>query len=155
MAIGGTLQGEVFVDASFAIALVNSNDQLHDVALESARRIQSSGVRLVTTQAVLLEIGNALAKRRFRDHAVQLLASLQADPNVEIVPLTTVLFDGAVALFRDRQDKEWGLIDCLSFVVMADRGIREAPVLMNTLSRRASGHFCERFDPELPANSAP
>jgi predicted nucleic acid-binding protein len=32
----------------------------------------------------------------------------------------------AFQLFSDRADKEWGLTDCVSFVVMADRGTREA-----------------------------
>jgi predicted nucleic acid-binding protein len=29
-------------------------------------------------------------------------------------------------MFRSRQDKEWGLVDCVSFVVMQNRGIAEA-----------------------------
>jgi predicted nucleic acid-binding protein len=32
----------------------------------------------------------------------------------------------AADLFRRRPDKDWSLTDCLSFVVMADRGIRTA-----------------------------
>ncbi|MFM6219167.1 MAG: PIN domain-containing protein, partial [Dolichospermum sp.] len=26
-----------------------------------------------------------------------------------------------------REDKEWGLVDCISFIVMQDRGISDAP----------------------------
>lgn len=126
MATGATRHDELFIDASFAIALINGHDQLHAAALTAANRVRSDGLRLVTTQAVLLEIGNALAKQRYRNDAVRLLASLQADPTVEIVPLTSSLFERAFALFCERQDKEWGLIDCLSFVVMTDRGIHEA-----------------------------
>jgi uncharacterized protein len=29
-------------------------------------------------------------------------------------------------LYRDRPDKAWSLTDCISFVVMADKGIRDA-----------------------------
>lgn len=32
----------------------------------------------------------------------------------------------AVALFQNRSDKAWSLTDCLSFVVMQDRGIQQA-----------------------------
>ncbi|MCW3098902.1 MAG: hypothetical protein JWL77_4520 [Chthonomonadaceae bacterium] len=42
---------------------------------------------------------------------------LEADPNVEIVPLADDLFARAFQLYRSRPDKEWGLIDCVSFMV--------------------------------------
>jgi predicted nucleic acid-binding protein len=126
MATGATRPGELFADASFVIALVNAHDQLHAAALTAASRVRNDGLLLVTTQAVLLEIGNALAKQRYRNDAVRLLTSLQSDPTVEIVPLSNALFERAFTLFREREDKEWGLIDCLSFVVMTDHGIREA-----------------------------
>lgn len=126
MATGATRPNELFVDASFVIALVNAHDQLHAAALNAAGRVRIDCLRLVTTQAVLLEIGNALAKLRYRNDAVRLLSSLQSDPTVEIVTLSNALFDRAFTLFRERKDKEWGLIDCLSFVVMTERGIREA-----------------------------
>jgi len=52
--------------------------------------------------------------------------SLQGDANVEIVPLARPLIERAMKLYSERPDKEWGLTDCASFVVMEDRGIREA-----------------------------
>jgi predicted nucleic acid-binding protein len=55
-----------------------------------------------------------------------LLASLLADPTVEIIPLTDHLLGQAIELFSSRRDKEWGLTDCLSFVVMAGQGIDQA-----------------------------
>ena len=85
-----------------------------------------SYLRLVTTQAILLEIGNALSKQKYRSAAIQLLESLEADPNIEIVPLTNELYNAAFQLFKSRQDKEWGLVDCISFLVMQNRAITEA-----------------------------
>lgn len=81
---------------------------------------------MVTTRAVLLEIGNALASQRFRTAAVQLLDALEADPAVGIAPLTDNLYTQALTLYRSRPDKEWGLIDCLSFVVMHERKLTDA-----------------------------
>jgi predicted nucleic acid-binding protein len=80
----------------------------------------------VTTRAVLLEIGNALSRERYRTAAVRLLEALEADPDVGIVPLTESLYAQAVALFRDRPDKDWGLTDCVSFVVMRERRMTSA-----------------------------
>jgi len=75
---------------------------------------------------VLLEIGNSLAKLRHRSSAARILTSLEADPLVEIVPLTDELYHEALQLYRERSDKEWGLVDCVSFIIMQDRGITEA-----------------------------
>jgi predicted nucleic acid-binding protein len=80
----------------------------------------------VTTRAVQLEIGNALSKRRYRQAAVQLLGALEADPLVEIIPLSETLYLQALQLYRERQDKEWGLVDCISFIVMTERNLTEA-----------------------------
>jgi predicted nucleic acid-binding protein len=88
--------------------------------------LEAARTQLITTRAVLLEIANSLAKVRYRTAGVQLLTSLETDPNVEIIPLTDVLFDSAFHLHRQRHDKEWGLTDCVSFVVMHDRGLTVA-----------------------------
>jgi predicted nucleic acid-binding protein len=45
---------------------------------------------------------------------------------VEIVPLSEDLYQRALLLFAERGDKEWSLVDCLSFVVMQDRDIQAA-----------------------------
>ena len=117
---------EFFLDTPFAIALSAITDQNHAKALELAEQIESQNICLVTTQAILLEIGNALSKQKYRAAAIQLLESLESDPNVKIVPLTNELYDAAFQLFRSRQDKEWGLVDCISFVVMQSLSITEA-----------------------------
>jgi predicted nucleic acid-binding protein len=117
---------EVFLDTSFAIALSAITDQNHAKAVALAEQIEDENLCLVTTQAILLEIGNALSKQRYRSAAIQLLESLEADPNIEIVPLTNELYNAAFQLFRSRQDKEWGLVDCISFLVMQNRAITEA-----------------------------
>lgn len=74
----------------------------------------------------MFEIGNALAKRRYRAAAVRLLDAIEHDPVVEVVPLSEQLYARAVELYRERPDKEWGLTDCASFVLMRERGIADA-----------------------------
>lgn len=117
---------EVFLDTAYAIALANVRDALHPKAVQVAQDLRAQQTKLVTTRAVLLEIGNALASQRFRTAAVQLLDALEADPTVGIVPLTNDLYAQALILYRSRIDKEWGLVDCLSFVVMRERMLTEA-----------------------------
>lgn len=42
------------------------------------------------------------------------------------ISVSTELFDRAVALYAARMDKEWGITDCISFVVMQERGLTAA-----------------------------
>ena len=63
---------------------------------------------------------------RHRAAAVRLLTALENDPAVEIVGLSDDLYHKAFELFHARPDKDWGLIDCFSFIVMADNGITDA-----------------------------
>lgn len=115
-----------FVDTSYVIALSVSNDDCHERAVSLAREIGNSKARLLTTVGVLLEIGNFLAKQRYRSSAVRLLEAMQSDPMLSIVPLSMRLYKEAVWLYEERNDKEWGLTDCCSFVVMRKRGLTDA-----------------------------
>ena len=55
-----------------------------------------------------------------------MLDALEADPNVEIGSLSEPLYVEGLMLFRQRPDKDWGLTDCMSFVLMQELGITEA-----------------------------
>ena len=120
------MKTEVFLDAAYAIALSVPKDSYHQRAVLLADELEASKTRLVTTRAVMLEIGNALSKQRYRHAAVELLRSLEADPNVTIVPLSEDLYAQAFRLYRERPDKDWGLTDCISFIAMQGRKITEA-----------------------------
>jgi uncharacterized protein len=120
------VKSDVFLDASHLIALASIGDEYHRKAIEVAEKIATEGRRVVTTEAVLLEVGNSLAKRRYRQGVVALLRSLTDDTSAIIEPITTVLFHRGLDLFEARLDKEWGLVDCISFVVMWDRALTEA-----------------------------
>lgn len=117
---------EAFLDAAYAIALSAPGDGFHAKAYALAEQMERDETKIVTTRAVLLEIGNALGKQRYRTDGVALLEALEEDSNVEIVPLTEDLFARAFQLYRSRLDKEWGLIDCVSFTVMQERDITAA-----------------------------
>ena len=114
---------ETFVDTSFVIAVVNRRDQHHAEAMGLADLYD--GEPLVTTEAVLLEIGNALANQ-YRAEAVATIEGFLESAEVTIVRIDMGLFERGFELYKNHMDKTWGFIDCLSFVVMKERGIVDA-----------------------------
>ena len=48
------------------------------------------------------------------------------DPQIEVIPFSEELNAGALRLFADRSDKDWSRTDCVSFLVMRSRNIRQA-----------------------------
>jgi predicted nucleic acid-binding protein len=77
---------------------------------------------LLTTEVVLIEIADGLSAPRFRAAAISSIEMLSTNPLAEIVNLSTDLYQRGFELYKNRLDKGWGLTDCISFVVMADRG---------------------------------
>lgn len=88
---------DAFVDTSFVVALVNKKDQYHSQAIELASRFDKRP--LVTTDAILLEVGNALA-RNFRTEFIQIIEHFIASDEVQIVHLNADLFRLAFELYR-------------------------------------------------------
>ena len=97
---------EVFLDSSFAIALSSPSDLHHVCAVQLSEELEREGTRLITTRAILFEIGNGLSKLRHRQAAVGLLLALERDSRVEIVPVSEELYHSALDLFQRRTDKE-------------------------------------------------
>jgi hypothetical protein len=111
---------QLFVDTGYIIALINETDRNHGQALALADKYD--GYPLVTTDAVLLEIGNALS-RIGRSQAVEIINYFQQAAEVTLVHLNPMLFRAAVRMFEQYADKTWGLVDCVSFLVMREMKI--------------------------------
>ena len=113
----------VFADTFYFLALLDSEEPRHRQAFQSSR---DASLRLVTTEWVMVEFADAYSQPPDRADFVSLYCVLADHPLVKILPADTRLFQGAVDLFEQRQDKNWSLTDCLSFLVMQQEGITEA-----------------------------
>ena len=113
----------ILVDTLFVVALINRDDQYHRKAVELSEIFEGS--RLIVTDAILLEIGNALASG-YRAEAALAIEQFLDSEEVDIIRLDPDLFGRALELYKSRSDKFWGLVDCISFLVMKERGIGEA-----------------------------
>jgi len=104
-----------FIDSSFAIALVNEKDELHSIANELSNDYE--GQPLVTTDAIILEIGSALSKR-YREDSFVLIEDFMSSSEVEVVHLDHSLLTKGFEIYKSYKDKSWSLTDCISFVTM-------------------------------------
>lgn len=114
----------VFADTSYWIALLNPKDALHDRAVALSR----PGMLLVTTEMVLTELLNEFAARgpALRAAVTNLVTRLKTNQKTTVVPQSTELFHQALQLYSQRIDKDWGVTDCASFVVMERHNIKDA-----------------------------
>ena len=116
----------VFLDTAYANALINTRDQWHERAVVWQERLAKERRPLLSTEFVLVEIADGLAAVQFRKHAVQMINLLQGNQFVEIVPLSSKVFEEALELYKKRMDKGWGLTDCTSFIVMQHYDVIDA-----------------------------
>ncbi|MDT4954947.1 MAG: uncharacterized protein QOJ02_3085 [Acidobacteriota bacterium] len=84
------MPNRTFVDTSFVLALINERDQYYHQAEALSHRFDNS--LLITTDAVLLEIGNALAKD-FRKEAIEIIRALRNSKRVEVVQVDGELLE--------------------------------------------------------------
>lgn len=116
----------VFPDADYWVAVFNPREELHEIAAKVTQSLQS--VHIVTSEMVLVEVLNFFHKGgdALRAFAVGAIEKIIKDPNVTVVPQTRDQFRCALQRFKERPDKKWSLTDCASFLIMEERGIREA-----------------------------
>jgi predicted nucleic acid-binding protein len=90
------------------------------------RHYDSKNARLVTTEFVLLEVADALSAPSIRSQTIGFIDGLRQLPILQIVPASQVLFTVGWTFYGQRSDKDWGLTDCTSFVVMVEEQITQA-----------------------------
>jgi uncharacterized protein len=119
-------QRVVLLDTSFILALENRDDPFHDRAKTLVRELAQVGAILVLHWGILLEIGDGYARIDRREKGCELLRRMVEDEGFRVVPLSESLLRDAIALYRQRQDKGWGLTDCISFTLMRQESIVDA-----------------------------
>lgn len=125
----------VFLDTVGLLALWNRRDQWHDDARSVFDNLAAARTRLVTTNEVLLECGNAAARHPFRPLVVQLRNQLSAGGNL-LAPSMTEWEDAWMAYSRG-EAAQAGIVDHISFAVMRREGLKRA--FSNDQHFRAAG----------------
>ena len=116
----------VFLDTNGWLALLNASDALHVEAKSLWAELLADGSSLVLTSWVVAETGNGLARTSARARFSEAVEMIQESSRARLIAVSDVLFRRALELYSARPDKTWGLVDCASFVIMADEGISRA-----------------------------
>ena len=119
---------DLFADTSGWGHIVDPTQAFHARAANLYRAARKQNRRVITTNYILTELIALMSSplRIPRPKAIEFIESLKTSPHVEVIHVDASLDDQAWQLLKNRQDKAWSLVDCASFVVMAQRGLIEA-----------------------------
>lgn len=120
---------EVFLDTGYLLALELSNDQYHALATQHWQNAIQSLPVLVTTSYVFNEVVTYYSSRGLHDKAVAIGSMLLHSASVRLIHVDESLLYEGWTYFQQHKDKTYSLTDCISFVIMARRGIASAYAL--------------------------
>jgi hypothetical protein len=113
----------IFLDTSYLLALIRKKDTQHEAALAASANHPGP---FITTDLVLVEFANCLSQPPYRATAVAIIEKIRSDRNTSVISFDSEGMEKALALYKRRLDKAWGLVDCFSFVVMKERRLKVA-----------------------------
>ncbi len=112
-----------FGDTSYYLALLIPQDVHHEAARALAVGLHRT---VVTSEFILLEVGNYLSAPTGRTKFGPFLRTVFADRITTVVPASSALLARGFEFYQRRADTAWSLTDCISFVVMEEQSIVDA-----------------------------
>jgi len=112
-----------FLDTSYLLALIRKKDKQHQIALAAS---ENHSGPFITTDLILVEFANCLSQPPYRATAVAIIEKIRSDRNTTVISFDSEGMNKALALYKKRPDKSWGLVDCFSFVVMKEKRVKVA-----------------------------
>ena len=114
----------VFLDTVGLLAVWDIDDQWHDAADRAYKQIVSSRQPIVTTTFILLECGNAAARRVYREDVCILRRTLEERGEVTVP--TEHDWESAWEAYQQGDAARAGIVDYVSFAVMRRLGLQQA-----------------------------
>jgi len=114
------------LDTSYLITLEASDDQNHRIAVKHLKSLIKSLPPLVITSYIFDEIVTFFNSRNNHEKAVEVGNNILESNTVELIHVDETLFFEAWQYFQKYKDKSYSLTDCISFIVMNQRGIKTA-----------------------------
>ncbi len=114
----------VFLDTVGLLAVWDESDQWHRAAQACFAELQAGRADLVTSSFILLECGNAAARRPYRS-AVSRLRQ-QMEPGHQLIVPTVEDWQAAWLAYERGKADSAGIVDHVSFTIMRRLGIAQA-----------------------------
>ena len=114
----------VFVDTGAWVALRYKRDGRHTRARSLLRKLRKEHLRLVTSEWILAESVTLLKARGATEHAIALGDALQSGQICVLVEATAERRRRSWDLFCRYRQLDAGYVDCTSFAVMEELGLR-------------------------------
>lgn len=116
----------MFIDSSAYYALADASDRNHPAATAIFQRLTDVSCRLSTTNFVLAETYALLLSRLPRADAVRIFTAYRQSMGTTIVRVRQKDEEAGWAIITHYADKEFSLVDAISFAVMDRLGISQA-----------------------------
>lgn len=115
-----------FIDTQYLLARSFPRDPWHQAAQDAVRKMRRN-VSLVTTTEVLTEFltGASGMGAFYRQRATLTVETILSDPKVKVIPPSYSLFLRGLELYKNRLDKSYSMVDCISMCVMREEGLQE------------------------------
>ena len=113
-----------FLDTVGLLALWDENDQWHGAARESFAQLSAVRANIITSTFIMLECGNASARRPYRSAVGRLRRELEQSQRL-ITPTANDL-NLAWAAYDKGGTSSPGIVDEVTFVIMRRVGITQA-----------------------------
>ena len=119
---------EIFVDTSGWGNLVDKSQPYHKLMVQLYREAKQQERQLITSNYVITEVVALLTSplRLPRPKIIGFVNGIKQSNYVDIIQIDKEKDDSAWLLLANREDKEWSLVDCSSFIIMKERGIKDA-----------------------------
>ncbi|MFT3881660.1 MAG: PIN domain-containing protein [Gemmatales bacterium] len=121
------MRNNVFVDTSGWAEILDDTLPMHHQAEELAKSCVKNAGRLVTTDLILIELTALLTSplKMPKARQIPIMQQLRSDASIVVISAAQHVPD-AWHLWENRQDKDWSMVDCVSFVVMQKLELLEA-----------------------------
>ena len=117
----------IFVDTGAWYATEVEDDIQHRKARQFLTGLASGKYGVcITTDYVLDETLTLLRSRRSLKDASTFIEKIRNSKSVKVFWVDEALFDRALEIFQNSQDKSWSFTDCTSFALMNDLSVTDS-----------------------------
>jgi uncharacterized protein len=117
---------KLYADTSGWVATFDRSDPLHSRAQPAFDSLLTQKSAIYTSDYVIAETITFLVYHSSHRLALEFGQAVQQSPRVQLIHVTEDLWQEAWQLFEKYDDKKLSFTDCVSFVIMHQRKIRDA-----------------------------